>query len=100
MRRYNPSDLKTYILNNGLTTKTDSESETDRINDRIMTGLRTCEGLDLSEIPDAHTEILATAQTWIRTGHLVNDGSRLIIPESSWLLSDAIIRDLFLDNMQ
>lgn len=100
MRRYNPSDLKTYILNNGLTTKTDSESETDRINDHIMIGLRTCEGLDLSDIPDARTEILATAQAWIRTGHLVNDGSRLIIPESSWLLSDAIIRDLFLDNMQ
>ncbi len=97
-RRYNPSDLKTYILNKGLTTVTDDENETDRINDRIMIGLRTLEGLDLSRIPaPRHKEIIANAQSWLRSGHLVNRNSRLLIPESSWLLSDAIIRDLFLD---
>lgn len=97
-RRYNPPDIKTYLTQGGLTATVDEECETDRINDRIMVSLRTCEGLDTSLIPtDFRQSVIRAARQWINNGHIIADGTYLRIPESSWLLSDAIIRDLLID---
>lgn len=96
VRRYNPSDIKKYIQQTGIVAEVDDETETDSINDKIMVGLRTQSGIDLSTIPEPyHPGILKESRRWLEAGHILLENHTLRIPESSWLLSDAIIRDLF-----
>ncbi len=74
----------------------------DRINDAILTGLRTSVGLDTAYIESLGGKnmveaVLDKAQQFIDSGMLVSNGAgRLRIPESRWLLSDMVIRELFI----
>lgn len=94
VRRINPADIRTY-LNSKPAFIIEEENRDERINDEIITGLRTSRGLDLQKIDtDYRDEILANATTHLRCGNLVHDGSRLYIPEPRWLIADAIMRDV------
>ncbi|MCH5220938.1 MAG: radical SAM family heme chaperone HemW [Muribaculaceae bacterium] len=97
-RRYVPADVKAYINSLGLTVVEDMEDEIDKLNDIILTGLRTAIGVDLSKFTEAQKErIIILADSYLRKGMVVCDGSTMKITEESWLLSDAIIRDLFFE---
>lgn len=96
-RRYVPSDLKAYISSPATAAIVDDESELDRANDRIVTSLRTAAGLGLNTFSPHHqAQLRRAAATYIDRGMLVATPSGFAIPEKSWLLSDAIIRDLLL----
>lgn len=97
VRRYVPSDVRMYIRNDGLTAVVDDENDCDRANDRIMVSLRTAEGLDLSRFSAGQQrEIISAAGPWIESGDLVPTARGYAVKEASWLVSDAIIRDLLL----
>lgn len=96
-RRHNGPDLRRYIAAPATVLADDPETDTDRINDTIMTSLRTSGGLDLGAVPPAQRRtILAAAGPWLRSGRLTMNNNTLTIPEDAWLVSDAIIRDLFI----
>lgn len=95
-RRYVPSNLREYLA--GAQAVVDEESETDKLNDRIFTALRTSRGLDVSALPKAQAEaVQASARPFIAAGSLVEKDGRLIIPEDKWLISNYIISELLLE---
>lgn len=99
LRRFVPNDIRAYINNPRHALIVDEESVTDRLNDYIMISLRTAAGLDMNTFNERQRSyLLRQAQGYITSGNLIHSSTnRLIIPESSWLISDAIIRDLFFD---
>ncbi|MGM9862076.1 MAG: coproporphyrinogen-III oxidase family protein, partial [Muribaculaceae bacterium] len=96
VRRYNPSSIKQYLAAENPAI-VDPETPAQRLNDVIMTRLRTAPGLPLNAIdPAFFNEVLAAAQTHICSGNLIlSDDNRLYIPKTQWLIADTIIRDLF-----
>lgn len=73
----------------------DEETPLDRINDTIVTSLRTLEGLDLCRLPgDIAQGVMADAARFVESGHMQFDGRRLSIPPARWLTADAYIREL------
>jgi len=97
VRRFNPSDIRTYTDGPLPVYLIDEEDDTDRINDLIITGLRTADGLSLAGIPPAvRTKILRNGAEYLshKMLRLSPDGLSLTIPEQHWLISDAIIRTI------
>lgn len=99
-RRVNCSSLKTYLarIDNGIPAyEIEDEDDVDILNDRIMVALRTSHGLDLSELPtEARTRLMKSAEKFIPERMHMHQG-HLIINENSYMVSDAIIRELLLD---
>ncbi len=102
MRRTGSNNLKAYLQCDFSGSDVECESMDDRINDAILTGLRTSVGLDTAYIESLGGKnmveaVLDKAQQFIDSGMLVSNGAgRLRIPESRWLLSDMVIRELFI----
>lgn len=98
LRRYNPSNLTQYVAQKGNTTCIEQETETERINDDIVTGLRTADGLNLNRFDTSVADrILSNARSRLEDGTLVLYSNRHIaIPERFMLISDLIIVDLLL----
>lgn len=103
VRRINPANIKKYMsaLSAGKTAAETEEETIDEIfNDYIITGLRTAAGLCLDPLRDKFPQhyiagLLEAAAPLIKSGHLTLTGSNsLSIPETHWLKSDAIMRDL------
>ena len=108
-RRFNSPDIKRYMASvesGQIFAQTDDEDAAARLNDMLITGLRTARGLSLDAMAGRFgNEYVATlfreAAPNIRTGALqlsVRDScssfGTLVIPECHWLHSDSIIRDL------
>lgn len=75
-------------------------TDTDHLNEYVMTSLRRIEGIDLNYIEQRfgthHAERIAKVSTeWLRRGTLIRQGNTLAIPAQEMLLSDAVIEDLF-----
>jgi len=99
VRRFNHADIKTYLdrIEGGHTAyEVEDEDENNRFNDILITSLRTAAGLSLDRVnPARRRALLADAEPHLRSGSLVlTSDRRLFIPEFSWPLSDAILRDL------
>lgn len=102
MRRINPASIKNYLtaILRGLPAyEVDEEGALERLNDLIITRLRTKVGLSIKEIiegwgEDMANAILKDAQPLLVSGMLDREGGRLYIPPSCWLRSDAVMRDL------
>ena len=98
VRRYVRSDIKAYLSAPSDVLAIDEETHTDRLNDAILTGLRTSAGLDTAALSDKERAALQkNAAAHLRAGNLTADGSCLRVPEDRWLMCDAVIRDLFFD---
>lgn len=100
LRRFNTADIRKYIEAPTTAAIIDEEDDTNRLNDTIMTALRTADGLNRNDVTDKQWDgIIARGHKWLKAGALCsdNDASRLFIPENKWLVADAIIRDLFTD---
>lgn len=105
IRRANPASIKKYIqsLSEDKTVyATEHEDEIDKINDWIVTRLRTDTGLALSELELAFESSLVdmvkkTAMRLIDAGSLITtDNGGIAIAESDYLRSDAIMRELII----
>lgn len=103
VRRINPANIKKYMsaLSAGETAAETEEETIDEIfNDYIITGLRTAAGLHIDPLRDKFPQhyiagLLEAAAPLIKSGHLTLSGDNsLSIPETHWLKSDAIMRDL------
>lgn len=102
IRRFNPSSVTTYI--NAITSsvppfEVDEEDALNRLNDMIITRLRTADGLSVGDLTSKWgesviAEILQQARPLIAAGLLARNGDRLYIPECEWLRSDSVMRTL------
>lgn len=96
VRRYVPSDIKAYVSHPSDAAVVDDEDDIDRFNDLILISLRTAHGLPKDAIPSKYyRRLMTSAMRHIADGHLVEQDGRLFIPEEQWLVSDMVIRDLF-----
>lgn len=99
VRRANPGNIRLWLerLEADMTAcEVEEETETDRINDRIMVNLRTARGLDLEDLPPHYRVQIEHNLSKIPAGRIVRKGSTITIPERGWLVSDATISDLFI----
>ncbi len=76
-------------------------SATDVINEMVMTGLRTIQGLDLNEIsgrfsPEISKMLLATAKKYIEKGQIKKTGNVLHLTSKAKFLGDGISAALFM----
>lgn len=98
-RLFNPPNLRAYLTkieSGAIAAEVDPEDDNSRFNDRVMTALRTADGLDLDAIDAGRARrLLSDAAPYLRSGRLILSENRLRIPPASWLISDAIISDLF-----
>lgn len=96
-RRYNRPDLRRWLMRPTDVLTVEEETEAERANDIIMTGLRTAEGLDMRRLsPHYAAQILRSAADDIRRGRLISREPYLLIPEEYFLVSDNIIRNLII----
>jgi len=96
-RRIDDSHISSWLSRLPYPCDIDPEDDIDRINDNIVTALRTADGLDLTTIPATYrATILASAATDLKNGTLIHTSDRLAIPPSHWLTSDSYIRNLII----
>ena len=102
-RRWNVANNSLYIqsLKNGIIPfEEEILTETQQLNEYIMTSLRTLEGLDLDHVRDIFGEektntIKTAADKYIDTGKLKAMNSKLILTKEGKLFADGIAADLF-----
>ncbi|MDE7397093.1 MAG: radical SAM family heme chaperone HemW [Muribaculum sp.] len=103
IRRYNPTDSRRYVdslSKECLIYEEENETPSDRLNDLIITALRTSHGLNLAIVEqmfgnDATSSLIMRAQPYIDKGMLnLTDNTILRIPERYWLISNSILRDI------
>ena len=100
-RKSNPADIKGYISsirNGNLFYEEEFETPEEKLNDVIITSLRTAEGMNtdlLATFPEyVAKEFTDNMNRLIKSGNINLSGNRLIIPERRWLEADAIMREL------
>lgn len=100
VRGSNPADLRRYIETHGHTYETEAEEDNSRLNDMVITALRTSRGLSLEEVDATFAPALArglhrAVSPLLVSGELtLTPEGRLVIPEDRWLLSDMILLKL------
>lgn len=97
-RHWNVASVARYV--EGAPPENELLTDTDRFNEFVMTRLRTAEGIDLAEAArlfgQERTERLRRdAEPSLRAGALRATGERLHVPPERFLVSDAVIADLF-----
>lgn len=87
VRRENPANLKAYLANPEGAAQIEIETDNNRFNDRLITALRTSQGID---------ESLFTPEELRHARRLLVPAGpgRLRIAESRWLLANSILLDL------
>lgn len=99
-RQINPGNLKHWLneIENGRTAfVTEPETEIEKVNDRIMVGLRTRNGFDLTSVDEIYRTEIENNMRRIPADLLKRERDRIYIPEDQWLVSDNIISSLMLD---
>lgn len=98
-RYYNPTDIRKWLdrTERGETCcETDALTPRDRVNELIMTSLRTAKGLDLSAVSPAFLSRLKDDIDNLPPGRVEIKNDTIKIPEQAWLLSDDTISRLFI----
>jgi oxygen-independent coproporphyrinogen-3 oxidase len=102
-RSWNVANNARYLqaLAEGRTALEETETLTPamRWHESLMTGLRTAEGIVISENTDSaggqsNEEMLALAGRWVRDGLATFTANRLILTPKGWLISDALTMEL------
>lgn len=92
LRRAGPANIARWLREGA---QPEEENATEKLNDRIITGLRTAEGLDLSTMATTDAAaLLGRARKYMKTGHVRYEAEHLRIPEEHWIVSDGIMCDL------
>ncbi|MDE6046274.1 MAG: radical SAM family heme chaperone HemW [Alistipes sp.] len=97
-RCWNAASIERYLA--GEAAEEETLTDRDRLNEYLLTRLRTAEGIDLAEMARLFGEEQAArtareAERYVEAGTLVVAGSRRKIPPERFLLSDAVIGGLF-----
>ncbi|MDE6490364.1 MAG: coproporphyrinogen III oxidase family protein [Muribaculaceae bacterium] len=91
VRRANPTDIKRYVADPGHCYDEEVPESYSAYNDRIITGLRTDEGIDVSGFTQSETDIL---EAYVRNGMMAATALRRFrITEHAWLMADRIMSD-------
>jgi len=100
-RQWNISNNQSYIESikkNTIPFEKEELTETQKINEYIMTSLRTVEGLDLNNVSGAASdELLASSQSYIDNGLMIFKNNSLVLTREGKLLADGIASALFID---
>lgn len=101
-RQWNTANLKTYIdcLNEGvLSFEKEDLKLVDLYNEYVMTSLRTMWGMEKQKLEGDYAMFWEQVRDQVRkyesSGDLVEEGGRWKISETGWVISDAILSDLF-----
>lgn len=98
IRRVNPSNINAYISaihETGIAYDVEEETKTDIFNDMVITALRTAKGLPFDKVPRRRLrQFLCDAFPYLQADKLVVSDGNIQIPETHWLVADAIMRDL------
>ena len=101
-RQWNTANLKTYIdhLNEGaLSFEKEELKPVDLYNEYVMTSLRTMWGMEKQKLEGDYAmfweQVQEQVRKYERSGDLVEEGGRWKISETGWVISDAILSDLF-----
>ena len=97
-RHWSEQSLSEYIA--GREYVSEILTEQDFRNECVMTSLRCAEGVDMERFEQRFgaqqtAKLRALAERWIESGDLVDNGARIYIPTSRFLISDAVIESLF-----
>lgn len=95
-RRWNLPDLQQYVaLSPDVPHDGEHLTAAERHDELVMTRLRTCEGLPLSQLPAAaRTRLLRQARRYVESGLLRLTGDCLVLTRQGLFLSDGIMADL------
>ncbi|HLG40661.1 MAG TPA: radical SAM family heme chaperone HemW [Chitinophagaceae bacterium] len=100
-RQWNISNNQQYIesINKGIIPfEKEILTSVQKLNEYIMTSLRTIEGIDLNKIPGTHrVEIQDAGKKYIDGGLMISNDQRLMLTRKGKLLADGIAADLFFD---
>lgn len=101
-RQWNIAKLKSYIdsLSKGeLNIEKEELTNEDRYNEFLMTGLRTCWGIDIGalnrEFAAYWKQSLPLAEAYVQNGYAGLVEGRFTLTKKGWLISDRIFSDLF-----
>ena len=101
-RQWNTANLKTYIesLNDGMLSFEKEElTDVDLYNEYVMTNLRTMWGIDKAKMEGVYGkfwgQVGMVLRKYLESGDLVERDGKIRIAESGWVISDAILSDLF-----
>ena len=99
-RQWNIANNNTYIsqIAGGLIPfEKEILTDVQRLNENTMTSLRTMEGLDMGIFDEKQAALIkAVAKKYIDGGHMIRNGSRLLLTRTGKLLADGIAADLFI----
>jgi oxygen-independent coproporphyrinogen-3 oxidase len=99
-RQWNVSNNKTYIDSiekDLIPFEIEILSNSQRLNEYIMTSLRTIEGLDLNKTPETiSSELRAASKKYIDSGKLVLKENKLVLTREGKLFADGIAAELFI----
>jgi len=102
-RRWNVANNALYIQsieNNLIPYEEEILTPTQQLNEQIMIGLRTMEGISLKKLEDRfgiQQQLLAQAKTYIATGHIKLVDGHLMLSKEGKFFADGIAADLFAD---
>lgn len=98
LRSWNVSDIQQYIAAVNRDERLNEEEElsaTDFYNERVMLGLRTCEGVDLSALSDDERNYcIQEAQPFLSDDILLLTDNRLVLTRKGLFVSDYVISSL------
>lgn len=98
LRSWNVSDIRQYIAAVNRDERLNEEevlSATDFYNERVMLGLRTCEGVDLSALSDDERNYcIQEAQPFLSDDILLLTDNRLVLTRKGLFVSDYVISSL------
>ena len=98
LRSWNVSDIQQYIAAVNRDERLNEEevlSATDFYNERVMLGLRTCEGVDLSALSDDERNYcIQEAQPFLSDDILLLTDNRLVLTKKGLFVSDYVISSL------
>ena len=98
VRRVDISDTARWLERLPTPFEIEYETDTDLVNDNIVTSLRTLEGLDLDTVPEKYrASLIKDAEPFIKSGDMELKANRLSIIPSKWLISDSYLRKLIRD---
>jgi oxygen-independent coproporphyrinogen-3 oxidase len=102
-RQWNISNNNIYIesiLKNEIPFEKETLTETQKMNEYIMTSLRTVEGLDLDKISKAMSyELRAACKKFIESGKLILRENKLQLTKEGKLFADGIAAELFVEKV-
>lgn len=101
-RQWNTANLKTYIESLGdgiLSFEKEELTDVDLYNEYVMTNLRTMWGIDTAKVEGEFgtfwRQVNGALQKYLDSGDLTERDGKIRISERGWVISDAILSDLF-----